>query len=732
MSYAEALNEALQALGGISRWCLWRMTPDGKKRPINPRTGGGAMANEPSTWADFDTAYEGRGKFGGDGFGFFLGGGYAGIDIDGCIDSDGHLSDMAESIIARMNTYTEISPRGHGVHMLFRVSEGFTLDGKGKQGARNDALGLELYCGAHYLTVTGNILGDLRPIEKRDNEFLEVYREYLLKDKDNVPEKQPVNFSAGQNVSGFAGGKGGETDDELWQYMFDSPRNGASILALYNGDISSYSRIDHEGHEHSDPSAADLALCNYLVHYTDHDAARVDRMFRQSRLMRSKWDEARGTQTYGAITIAKAINDVQRKNDMSTINDTSSVNDTQRMNDTSATKGVNWTYNPDNYNPDSGNNDSGHDGGADAGNGARSGSALRAAGYHSVLGYLENSLSNDIERVKAYHTRKTGYSNLDKHTSLFPGLYVIGSLTGGGKTTLCWEMANNLALRGEAVLYFALEQTELELVSKGLARLTAQEWREQHGADALTKYTCPEALTAINIRKGVKTPALERAIETYKTFAERLFVIECNFDMDAVQMISIVNKYMEQSGVKPVVFVDYLQIVKPAPQAAKMPKREAIDDTVQRFKKLSAESELAIFLISSLNRQNYLTTIDFESFKESGGVEYTADVVWGLQLQAMNAEIFNSDKDLQAKRQFVRQAQNATPRKIELVGLKNRYGKPNMRYYFDYYPAYDLFVPDERDAEDVATEMTLQYAEFQAQNPSSTGSKSKGKKPPEV
>ena len=83
--------------------------------------------------------------------------------------------------------------------------------------------------------------------------------------------------------------------------------------------------------------------------------------------------------------------------------------------------------------------------------------------------------------------------------------------------------------------------------------------------------------------------------------------------------------------------------------------------------------------------------IDFESLKESGGIEYTADVVWGLQLQCLNEELFTQDKKIKEKRARIKQAKAENPRKIELVCLKNRYGIANYSCYFEYYPAADLF-----------------------------------------
>ncbi len=148
---------------------------------------------------------------------------------------------------------------------------------------------------------------------------------------------------------------------------------------------------------------------------------------------------------------------------------------------------------------------------------------------------------------------------------------------------------------------------------------------------------------------------------------------------------------MSSQGVKPVVIVDYLQIVRPADM--RQSAKDAVDSNVRAFKKLQTENDLVVLLISSLNRANYLTPVDFESFKESGGIEYTADVIWGLQLSVMNDEIFDKEKGLKGKREKVMEAKRAKPREVELICLKNRYGISSYRCKFDYYTQYDYFVP---------------------------------------
>ena len=141
--------------------------------------------------------------------------------------------------------------------------------------------------------------------------------------------------------------------------------------------------------------------------------------------------------------------------------------------------------------------------------------------------------------------------------------------------------------------------------------------------------------------------------------------------------------------------------------------------SVHELKMLSVELDIPVFVISSFNRSNYLSIADFESFKESGGIEYTADVVIALQLQAMNAHIFNSQGDLQIKRKFVQKAKSETPRKIELLYLKNRFGRAFTRYFFDYYPRADYFISSNIEPNQADERIHSEAEKFKAQYNSS-------------
>ena len=145
------------------------------------------------------------------------------------------------------------------------------------------------------------------------------------------------------------------------------------------------------------------------------------------------------------------------------------------------------------------------------------------------------------------------------------------------------------------------------------------------------------------------------------------------------------------TGTRPTVIIDYLQILQPAPADARKGKREGIDSTVSELKRLSRELDAPIIVISSVNRANYQAPVAFESLKESGNIEYSADVVLGLQLQCLNEPLFADEKKTVEKREKVKQEKQANPRKIELVALKNRFGVSSFSCFYKYYPHKDLF-----------------------------------------
>lgn len=260
-----ALDCIPQELKGKPNWVCWREEPckgtgELTKPPINPHTGHYASPTDPDTWGTLQEALEARKRLRLPGIGFVLtkDSGIVAIDLDHCRNPEtGDLTPMAQRTVERLKSYTEVSPSGEGLHIF--VSGSLPPDGKCR------IKDIELYDSARYLTVTGHRI-------ESTPAFLE--------------ERQDAVDALHGWISGDAAlVEAAKADDPLF-------------AALWDGDRSQY-----EG----DDSAADLALCNKLAPLCGRDPVQMDRIFRWSALMRPKWDEPRGSRTYGQMTIDRAL-----------------------------------------------------------------------------------------------------------------------------------------------------------------------------------------------------------------------------------------------------------------------------------------------------------------------------------------------------------------------------------------------------------------------------------------
>lgn len=299
MVRAENLPAQLKERG---LFCCWRYETRPKsdkptKVPYNPRTGGGAQSTNPQTFAPLAAALGALkgGSYDGVGVGVF--GSLGAIDIDHCIDENGAWTDLAADICRTMGAYTEFSPSGHGLRILFTVPDGFRYD-KARYYINNPKLCLEVYiAGAtqKYVTVTGNTFTPGLDLEERGEQLAAVLEKYMVRPRAQEPPPAPGRPLGWNDQIG--GGTPGDLDDAALIERAKHSKSGAAFSALWAGDTTGY----------KSRSEADMDLCNALAWWTNGDAARVDSLFRQSGLYRTKWDEARGADTYGTITIQKAI-----------------------------------------------------------------------------------------------------------------------------------------------------------------------------------------------------------------------------------------------------------------------------------------------------------------------------------------------------------------------------------------------------------------------------------------
>lgn len=280
-------NEIPAELKALPQWILWRKEErSGKytKVPYQP-DGEMAQANNRRTWSTFATAVKFYldGDYDGIGFVFSRQDNYIGIDIDKCV-TDGRINTFANEIIETIDSYTEFSPSGEGIHIIIKGNLPQNVIGTGR---KNTQHGLEIYAHGRYFTFTGNTENANEVIERTD-ELAEVFEKYF--DDSDIEGRV--------NLAEFEKDEIKLSNESLWEKMFRS-KNGDEIRSLYNGNLL---KDDHSG--------SDLALSNHLAFWTGKSSTRMDSMFRETGLMRDKWDviHFRDTnETYGERTIAEAI-----------------------------------------------------------------------------------------------------------------------------------------------------------------------------------------------------------------------------------------------------------------------------------------------------------------------------------------------------------------------------------------------------------------------------------------
>ena len=279
-----------QSLRKNGKFCVWKyIDRDGHKTkcPYDPHTGQFGASNDPKAFSSFAHAHLVSERYGYDGLGVGVFGDVCAIDLDNCITADGKLSEKAKDIISRMHSYTELSPSGKGIHILFRAPH-FDYD-KSKYYINNQSEGIEAYiAGAtnKFVTITGKrLVGSPHDLQERSDQLSEVLETYMRRREWDREERQEGEFTD-LHLS----------DDEILRLMVEhSPRFGS----LLNGDISDYD---------NDQSRADMALCTKLAFYT-RDPDQIDRIYRNSGLGRTdgKWDRVQSGSTYGRLTIEKAL-----------------------------------------------------------------------------------------------------------------------------------------------------------------------------------------------------------------------------------------------------------------------------------------------------------------------------------------------------------------------------------------------------------------------------------------
>ena len=173
----------------LPQWACWTLI-DGRKVPMNPATGRAAKSNDPSTWTTAAGAWAAKKarRWGGLNFALTIDSGIVAIDLDDCFEErDGRrqLKKYAAQIVHMLDTYTELSPSGNGLHL-------FTL---GTIPSNIKIPGFEMYAARHFMSVTGRYLESASPDIESRGEILTALHAFCSIRRAPLPPRRPVELT---------------------------------------------------------------------------------------------------------------------------------------------------------------------------------------------------------------------------------------------------------------------------------------------------------------------------------------------------------------------------------------------------------------------------------------------------------------------------------------------------------------------------------------------------------
>ena len=306
----------------------------------------------------------------------------------------------------------------------------------------------------------------------------------------------------------------------------------------------------------------------------------------------------------------------------------------------------------------------------------------------------------DIERRHNKDCVSTGFQNLDDilDGGFYPGLYIIGAISSLGKTTFALQVADNAAKKGQDVLVFSLEMGKQELIAKSISRLSFQKCRSW-GSELDYATTTRNLLNGKSLNSKERVDFLNECIKSYADYAGRIFYHIGIGDIGVEKIKAVIARHIKITGRKPLVIIDYLQIIAPFDMRAT--DKQNTDKAVVELKRASRDYDVPIFAISSFNRENYTSPVNIASFKESGAIEYTSDVLMALQFKGMDYLKKDDGKYEDEKTRTARiiqlraeQEKNAEipgkAQELQLKILKNRNGRKG-GIDLEFHPMFNCF-----------------------------------------
>ena len=675
------------------------------------------------------------------GIGFYLPkSGYICIDLDEVYNGTyGTLTEEASQIVRICGSYTEISPSWRGLHIIVRAegapdfSVWDTSQAKGKPDTRGGTAG-EYQILPGYMTVTGQAHIRSQPLRALTPEEWAQLSAFFTRPAKPEPVTSPAAGASSVTSSGSpspsqvlraqpqaVSGDGSLTQSERlerWQELLPTLSDDDLLTRIFKAKHKAEDLFTNawSGYGYESSSEADAALLALFLSYTQNTET-AKRLFRQSQLYQGDKDPKQRGDAYINLTL-KSVEGNGITPLAGFIDFTRDDRRNYAIGHEAPEAPLDWGDSISAETPaeaPSVTSSGQPQPSAQAQAGAPQGSVLRQVQATAQAlttkpafdweKYAGAHFDPDEDNIPEGYPIPTGIPNFDEALAggIYPALYVIGAISSLGKTSLVVQLADTVARSGRPVLYFSLEMSRRELRAKSLSRLMFTGAANSRQDQSWSAYTATEILFPStrhkdNIPTAEDLPArLEAAKKDYSEHeGHNVYYLTGIGTIKAAKIAELTRAFMlaHPDRLKPLVIVDYLQIL-----AAEDPHdtdKTRTDKAVVALKRLSAKEKIPVIAVSSFNRENYTSPVSEAAFKESGAVEYSADVLIGLQPNGMKPALtkeniyYNMCCCAECK-------SDPISRHLEAKVLKSRVGVPGKAAKLEYRPGYNIFRDESPD-----------------------------------
>ena len=608
----------------------YKKTPTNKTKP-----------NQKETFRTFEETMKLKKDYEGIGIGIFDS--FCGIDIDHCISESGEMTELAKQIIKKINSYTEKSLSGTGIHIIFKCTNQKQFDSMKYYTKMNEKQlqengftgtgGLELYQGQfdnRYLTLTGNTL--INELKTIDSEVIEgIVEEYMKK-----PQIQKNTDTKKEYTSG-------NYQDDI-QFLNVGLSQGSKLIELWNSTPSGSG---------GDESETDLKLLCQLAYWTNCNESLMIQSFESSPYYmqkdekhKAKWNR----DDYQSDTIKKAIASVNK-----TARENNELFQT-RMQEKEAEKMKQEQEKQEKQLQ------------SEQQQKEETKSLISDRNAMSILDSFFEKIDSGI-----YKPCSTGFTKLDEKTNggiSNQSLVILGGGTSVGKTTFTLNLISNFA-KQRPIVYFTLEMSEEQILSKLYShiayktngmKVSNSNILQSYDKNKMTEYQRSKLLEAIKEH--------EELMNIIVRFPE-----SSNIDFIMKEIKQITQELKEQEKMQPIIVIDYLQFI----QGGLKEDIQSLIKRIQReLKKYAIEENTIVFLLSANSREaNRRKESDIDSGRDTSDIEYSSD--YNMQLNFFEYEHGTN------KSASVKELSRVNPKKMTITIHKQRFGERGLMidYYFN-------------------------------------------------